>query len=241
MEQKIVIVGATGGIGSAIARTLIRAGHSLVLVGRDSEKLKAMTSELTNIIKIESKVSFLQLDVRNSKKITEVIQKSKDLLEGNIDTLIYAAGVSIYREFTELEEDDWDKVIDTNLKGAFLCIRAVWPIMEAAGQGNIITISSAAGLRGSKYGSIYCASKFGLNGLMDSLFAEGKSKNIKVMNICPGKVDTPMWKLSKTQLETTHARKLSPKSIDDLVSYLLSRPLKEYIPNIAIYPFGQES
>lgn len=234
MEQKIVIVGATGGIGSAVAKMLAREGHALVLVGKDSDKLKTMKSELAGNIQAETKLSFLQLDVRDPKKVTEIIQKAKELLEGRIDTLIYAAGVSIYQEFGKLEEGGWNEVIDVNLKGAFLCVHAAWSMMEVAGKGNIITISSAAGFRGSKHGSAYCASKFGLNGLMESLSLEGKTKNIKIMNICPGKVDTQMWMSENSN----RAQSLSPNSIASLVSYLLSRPSEEYIPNISIYPFG---
>jgi len=156
---------------------------------------------------------------------------------GSIDYLINAAGVNIHGQFSKLDERDWDEVIDINLKGVFLCCKAVWPIMTQQKESQILTISSASGLNSYPTGTIYCASKAGLNSFMDALTLEASEVGIKVTNICPGQIDTPMWNLNDGEVNNARKYMLSADSIASLVDYVLTRPWNEQFKNLTLFPY----
>lgn len=227
-----IVTGASSGIGLAVAKTLVNKGIKVYMVSHDNNRLVTAAS------KFESDLARpITVDVRSSKEVFKVVDKIfKDA--GHIDYLINCAGVSIHGDFDKLEERDWDEVVDTNLKGIFLFCRAVWPLMKSAGNCQIITISSASGNSGYSGGSIYCASKFGTNGLMESLALEGQEVGIKVTNICPGQVDSAIWNPNDLEVNQARTNMLNTKAIGQLVEFVISRPWNEHYKKININPFA---
>lgn len=235
MNKRIAIItGGSSGVGLGIAKKLVSENIITVIVSRSPEKLEKAKLELCKIN--TENVYSVSADVSDSaqvaKMISEVVEKF-----GTVDYLIMSAGVSIHGSFNELLEHDWDEVIDTNLKGAFLTAKAVWPIMLRRDGCQIINISSASGLSPYPTGSIYCASKAGVNSLMDVLALEGQEVGIKVTNICPGQIDSAIWNPNDEDVNKAREDMLKPESIGDLVYYLLSRPQNEHFRNIVIHPF----
>jgi len=133
-------------------------------------------------------------DVRQENEVKSLIAQVVDRY-GRIDVLINNAGVLVYGPMVSTTSADWDKVIDTNLKGAFLCSREVLSIMLKQGHGQIINLASGAGKGGFPNLTVYCASKFGLVGLTEALSQEVVATNIKIAYLCPGYVDTEMLSL----------------------------------------------
>lgn len=227
-----IVTGASSGIGLAVSKTLTSKGIKVYMVSHDRDKLNAAAKEI-GIPLIQSIV----VDVR----VRSDVFRAVDMIvkeDQKIDFLINCAGVSIHGDFEKLEERDWDEVIDTNLKGIFLFCRAVWPIMKSAGNCQIITISSASGNSGYSGGSIYCASKFGTNGLMEALAMEGQEVGIKVTNICPGQVDSAIWNPNDPEVNQARVNMLNTKAIGELVEFVISRPWNEHYKKININPFA---
>jgi NAD(P)-dependent dehydrogenase (short-subunit alcohol dehydrogenase family) len=130
-------------------------------------------------------------DVCSSSNVKSLVQKTMSRFN-RIDILVNNAGIAISKPLIETSEDEWDKTVDTNLKGVFLCSKEVLPHMIEAGEGVIVNISSGAGKRGFAGIAAYCASKFGVNGLTESLAKEVGNLGIRVYAICPGAVNTKM-------------------------------------------------
>lgn len=236
MNKKVAIItGGSSGVGLGIAKKLVKENVITVLVSRSPEKLEKAKNALG--ASKNSNVHTIQTDVTDSDQVTKMI-KGVTSKFGTIDYLIMSAGVSIHGPYDKILERDWDEVINTNVKGVFLATKAVWPIMMKKKGCQIINISSASGLLAYPGGSIYCASKFGVNGLMDALALEGQELGIKVTNICPGQIDTPIWNPKDKDVNKARSGMLNTQSIADLVYYLLSRPGNEHFRNIILHPFA---
>lgn len=179
LSGKIAIVtGASKGIGKAIARLFAEKGAIVYALARGIQE----DPMYQNIIPIPC-------DITKENQVSSTIEKIVKE-NGTIDILINNAGVGHFAPIHQLEENQWDEMINVNLKGAFLCTKYVVPHLLTKNSGHIINISSVAGIEGFPTGTGYCASKFGLMGLTDSLLKELKPHGIKVSAICPGSVQT---------------------------------------------------
>jgi NAD(P)-dependent dehydrogenase (short-subunit alcohol dehydrogenase family) len=179
LSGKIAIVtGASKGIGKAIARLFAEKGAIVYALARGIQE----DPMYQNIIPIPC-------DITKENQVSSTIEKIVKE-NGTIDILINNAGVGHFAPIHQLEENQWDEMINVNLKGAFLCAKYVVPHLLTKKSGHIINISSVAGIEGFPTGTGYCASKFGLMGLTDSLLKELKPHGIKVSAICPGSVQT---------------------------------------------------
>lgn len=188
-ERRVaVITGAGRGIGKAIAVAFAERQTKLVLCGRDSDALQTVSK----LVKQKTDdVMVLTVDVGDWNQVSAMSKKVLNQF-GRIDILINNAGIAIYKSFLETSNQDWERVIDTNLMGVFRCCKAVLPSMLQAGKGVIVNVSSTAGLRGVANLSIYSASKFAVIGFTQSLAAEIIDQGIKVYAVCPGPTYTDL-------------------------------------------------
>jgi 3-oxoacyl-[acyl-carrier protein] reductase len=181
-----LVTGASRGIGFAIARRLGQMSARVAICARDQAKLDQAASIL-RAEKIETLA--VRTDVARDDEISALVQKTREEF-GPIDILVNNAGIGLFGAFHEFGEADWNRVIDTNLKSAFLASRAVAPEMIRRQTGHIINISSLAGKSAFAGGAIYCTSKWGLLGLTGSMAEDLRAYGIRVSAICPGSVAT---------------------------------------------------
>lgn len=184
-----IVTGAARGIGRGIALGLAREGMHLVLVDLARNELEPVVEEIKGL---NSRVLALEADVTSSEETRKIAETTMSTF-GQIDVLVNNAGIIMVAPFTELREEDWDKVLNVNLKGTFLCCKAVVPYMIKKKRGRIINISSVAGKKAPPFIAAYSASKFGVIGLTQTLAQELGAHNITANAICPGFIDTAMW------------------------------------------------
>lgn len=183
-----LITGGSRGIGKAIATKLAGLGASISICGRDPQALHAATGQLRGMA---ANVHAQVADVTKAAEIAALVQAT-ELALGPITLLVNNAGIGNpgFGPVLEKSEDDWDRVLDTNLKSAFLVSRAVAPLMIRRRRGDIINISSLAGRNTFAGGALYCASKWGLQGLTGCMAEDLRQYGIRVSVICPGSVAT---------------------------------------------------
>jgi 3-oxoacyl-[acyl-carrier protein] reductase len=193
-EYTAIVTGSTRGIGKETALLLLKNGLNVVISSKNQDNVHNTIQEIHD--KFPSKkenVLGLKCDVSKPSDVKTLVDVTINKF-GKIDILINNAGIVYYKSILNTTEEEWDKTIDTNLKGAFLFTKEVLPHMIKNTRGIIVNVSSGAGKAGFSNLSSYCASKFGMIGLTESLAKEIIDNNIKVMAICPGGVDTDMIK-----------------------------------------------
>jgi 3-oxoacyl-[acyl-carrier protein] reductase len=225
LSNKIAIVtGASRGIGSAIAHNLSKAGAKVVLISRSIDALKSVESEIKSN---GGEAISITADVSNLESFTNAISQVVETW-GTVDILINNAGITKDNIILRLKEEDWDAVIDINLKGCFNGIKAVARPMLKARSGRIINITSVIGLIGNSGQSNYAASKAGILGLTKSIAKELGPRNITVNAIAPGYIQTEMTgnldQTSKDNLmKSIPLQRLGkPEEIASLVCFLAS-------------------
>ena len=237
LRGKIAIVtGGSKGIGRGICLQLAREDVSIVVVGNvDVGSGKKVVEEIQQAGGI---AQFVRCDVTNTSDVEQLTERVTNSL-GGIDILVNNAGVSLVKPFQETSEADWDRIIDVNMKGVFLCCRSVVPHMIGRLNGKIVNISSLAGKFASPLQVPYCASKWGVLGFTQALAYELAKYNINVNAICPGVVRTPMWEALLEELSAKRGvdkeiifqecvesiplkRAQTPEDIGNLVVFLCS-------------------
>src|SRR4051794_22980087 len=176
-QRKAVVTGAASGLGREIARRLAAEGAAVALLDVDATRLAETAGE------IGDGALALPTDVRSAAQVRESIDRARATFDG-LDTLVACAGVIHVKRVADVTEDDWDRTIDINLKGTFLCAQAAAPALTESGRGRMVFISSDAGRRGSPMLQAYCASKFGIVGLAESLAVE-LAPAVTVNAVCP--------------------------------------------------------
>lgn len=188
MEKKIVMVtGATSGIGEACAKKFAQGGYNIIITGRRKEKLDALKKELESM---GAEVLAMQFDVREREAARKAVEFLKDKW-AKIDVLINNAGLALGldKEY-EGDFDDWDTMIDTNIKGLLNMTRFVVPAMVERNEGHIINIGSVAGDAAYANGNVYCATKAAVKTITDGLRIDVAESNVRVTNLKPGLVQT---------------------------------------------------
>lgn len=224
MEKVAIVTGASRGIGREIAKTLARKGIKVIANYNKSEKQAIELKE--ELEKEKIKIDIVKADVSKREEIKKLVKFTLDKY-GKIDILINNAGISEYKLFTEETDEDWNKVIGTNLYSAFAMSQEVVPNMIHNKNGCIINMSSAWGIVGGALEVIYSVSKAGLDGLTKSLAKELGPSNIRVNSIAPGMIKTDMNKkfteeeLEELKNETPLEKIGKPEDIAKCVSWLV--------------------
>ncbi len=188
-EQVAVITGGGTGIGRAFSEALAGAGARVVIASRREETLRQTAEELNSKVDAE-RVFPYAFDVRDRAQTDALVRYTLERF-GSIDVLVNNAGLAVPETVTEITDEGWDTVMDTNLRGAMWLVRAALPHMIAAGFGDVVNVSSQAGKNGYADVPSYCASKFGLLGFAEALRDDVRKSgaNIRIFNFCPGLVD----------------------------------------------------
>lgn len=203
----IVITGASSGMGAAMAKDFAKRGANIALFDVNESKGNEVAKQIQ---KNGGKVNFYKVDATNKKEIIKVSDDVEKQL-GKITHWINSAGVSKMKPFLDCDEDLWDLTMDVNLKATFLCCQVAIEKMLKNGKGNILNMSSLSGKKASSWQTIYCASKFGVQGLSQSIAKEFADQNIRVNTICPGIVQTEMW--DKLKHEYALKRSMDPEEV----------------------------
>ena len=206
-DQVSVITGASSGIGERVAAAFAAEGAATVLAARRQERLEAVAAEIQEA---GGKALVVPTDVTRETQVAALFQKATDAF-GRVDILVNNAGIGGAGPTEELSLEVWQRVLDVNLTGAFLCSRAALRIMRPRSSGRIINIGSVSAKVPRPDAAAYTASKFGLEGLTRSLALDARSHGIAVSILHPGNTSTPLW---RGREET--ARKEGTMSPDDI-------------------------
>ncbi len=227
--QIAVVTGAGRGIGAAIAQKLAELGATAVLCGRNRDSLDEAAK---SIVKAGGQAEVVPCDVTSLQSV-EAAAKKVEAQFGRLDILVNNAGIGGFGgPLYQLPTDEWDQILNTNLRGVFYAVRAFGPLMIRARSGHIINISSLAGKNALPNGAAYAASKWGLNGLTYSLAEELRGHNIRVAVICPGSTNT---ELSPHEGKDP-AKMLQPEDVAHAVAMLVMQSPQSFVSEILLRP-----
>lgn len=237
------ISGASSGIGMAIARKFASEGINLILSARRAERLKVLAEELQTNFSIE--VKYLVLDMRDRASVFKQIEQLPESWKA-IDILVNNAGLaSGLGALHEGDIDDWEKMIDTNVKGLLYLSRAITPLMKAREKGLVINIGSIAGKEVYANGNVYCATKHAVDALSKGMRIELSAFGVKVGQICPGAVETE-FSVVRFHGDKERADKvyegfdnLMAEDIAEAAWFMASRPAHVNINDLVIMPTAQ--
>jgi len=246
LKNKIAfITGASSGIGKACAESFAKAGCNLIICSRHLDKITKVADEIKTQTGVE--VLAFELDVKDFKKIKNTIDNLPDYWK-NIDILVNNAGLAKgLNKFYEDKIENWDEMIDTNIKGLLYATKAVLPYMIVRNAGHIINIGSIAGREPYPKGAVYCATKHAVYAITKSLKMDLVDKNIRVTTIDPGMVET---NFSVVRFDGDKARAkevykglqpLTAEDIADIVLFAATRPPHVNITDVVVMPTSQAS
>lgn len=239
--QVAVVTGGTSGIGHKVCLALAREGARVVVVGRNRLRLEAVRTEVDAINDVYGYTAAalgLELDVSREQDMADMARLTLEHF-GGLDILIAAAGIlrgpnSRPTILAELNAAEWHLVVNTNLTGVFLSNRAALGIMREQRSGQIINISSLSGRRAVPFDAAYCASKFGVIGLTESLADEMRPYGVRVQVVLPGNTDTPIW--SQNDPLPRAVQLVPANQVADLIIFLLTQPPEAFLGELALAP-----
>ena len=236
LDGKVAVVtGASRGIGAGIARAFAAEGCLVVGIARDVEALTAVAED------IESRGGkFIPsiADVTDPDKVDDAVQQVLEKT-GNIDILVNNAGIALYKQCLEMSVLEWQRVIDVNLRGVYICTHAVLPQMVERGKGHVIFISSDAGKFTFPGGSAYNVSKHGVQELAATLRKEMEGRGVKISTICPGGVATEILGPLPPKPPGERHKSLTVEELAEVVLFVASRPPTVNIDDLMVHYFKQ--
>lgn len=236
-----IVTGASSGIGAATAKRLAGAGSKVVLAGRNEERLSGIVDEITSSGKYASYYVCDVTDISQTRSLAAFAERSY----GPVDILVNNAGLMLFSYWKDLAVEDWNKMIDTNLRGYLNAIAAILPVMLERKSGRILNMSSVAGFHVGEAAGVYGATKFFIRGLTESLRKEvGVHNGIRVSMISPGVIDTGWAEKVKDTLGRELAGELNkdgitPESIAEAVLFALDQPSNVTVNDIVVHPTAQ--
>ena len=235
-NKNIIITGASGGIGNSIVEKLYENGANILATGTRIEKLEELKSKFNNI-------KILKFDISQHEKVEEFIQAATEALGGSLDCIVNNAGITKDTLLMRMKDEDWDQVIDTNLKSIYKLSKSVIKSMIKSRQGRIINISSVVGHMGNAGQTNYAATKAGISGFSKSLAQEVGNRGVTINCVAPGFIDTDMTK-SLTEEQRNQllqhiplSRLGSPNDVANAVTFLASEDAS-YITGETIHVNG---
>ena len=226
-----LVTGGSRGIGRAIALRLASLGASVAICGRDFKVLNDASTELAGL---GGRVFSHVADVTRRVDVEDLVSKTEAAL-GPVSILVNNAGIGLFGPAHERSEEDWDKVLGTNLKSVFLVSRAVTPSMVSRKAGDIINISSLAGLNAFAGGGLYCASKWGVQGLSACMAEDLRNHGIRVSVVCPGSVATEFSGSGPKDA----SKILSPEDVAHAVAMIVTQGSKSFLSQVQIRPLSK--
>jgi 2-dehydro-3-deoxy-D-gluconate 5-dehydrogenase len=233
-----LVTGGNGGIGLGMAEALAEAGAAVAIAARNPEKAE---TALARLLAAGSKALFVPLDLREGASCREAIAQTARHF-GRLDILVNNAGTNVRKPPQNLAAEEWHRVLETNLSGAFFCCQAAYPLMKEAGGGKIINIGSMFSLFGARYAVAYAASKGGLLQLTKSLACAWAKDNIQVNAVLPGWIDTELTRSARREVKGLNEAVLSrtpmgrwgePRDLAGIAVFL-SGPASDFVTGAAI-------
>jgi 3-oxoacyl-[acyl-carrier protein] reductase len=216
--QTAIVTGAGRGIGRAIARAFARAGATVVLVSRTADDLERTLGEIAHE---GGRALAVPADVTRKADVTAAVVRALDAT-GGLDILVNNAGVFVWKALANLEEEEWDRILGTNLKAAYLLTRAALPALAKSREGRIVNISSIHGTVGDANVAAHCAAKFGLIGLTKALANELRGVGVSVNALCPGSTENRLRDEAPRPHAAPLREKLSAEDVAGAALFLVS-------------------
>ncbi|HGZ3734392.1 TPA: SDR family oxidoreductase [Staphylococcus aureus] len=225
-DKIAVVTGAGSGIGEAIATLLHEEGAKVVLAGRNKDKLQNVANQLA-----QDSVKVVPTDVTKKEEVDEFIKIAQQTF-GGLDIVINSAGQMLSSKITDYQVDEWDSMIDVNIKGTLYTAQAALPTMLEQSSGHLINIASISGFEVTKSSTIYSATKAAVHTITQGLEKELAKTGVKVTSISPGMVDTAIT----AAYNPSDRKKLDPQDIAEAVLYALTQPSHVNVNEITVRP-----
>ncbi|ADL24295.1 TPA: SDR family oxidoreductase [Staphylococcus aureus] len=225
-DKVAVVTGAGSGIGEAIATLLHEEGVKVILAGRNKDKLQNVANQLA-----QDSVKVVPTDVTKKEEVDELIKIAQQTF-GGLDIVINSAGQMLSSKITDYQVDEWDSMIDVNIKGTLYTAQAALPTMLEQSSGHLINIASISGFEVTKSSTIYSATKAAVHTITQGLEKELAKTGVKVTSISPGMVDTAIT----ATYNPTDRKKLEPQDIAEAVLYALTQPKHVNVNEITVRP-----
>ena len=235
LHKVVVVVGATGGIGSALVPKLAEAGAKLVLVARDADRLDELVRSLEDDYATDYEIEAISIptDITQYAQVELMVQKAIAQF-GQIDVLINAAGAGVMKQFLRIEPQELDQMLDLNLKGNFYTSQAVANVMKDRKIGHICNVIGILGKHPMAMAAAYCASKFGVVGFSKSMADELRRFGIKVTLFYFGGIDSPFW--DNVSLKVDRSKMLTTETAANAIMFALSADPQAVPMEINIQP-----
>jgi NADP-dependent 3-hydroxy acid dehydrogenase YdfG len=239
-EKVVIITGASSGLGEATARRLAKNGAKLMLAARREDRLKDLVADIQ---KDGGVVKYQVTDISDRSQVEQLVQATKEAY-GKIDVLVNNAGLMPLSPLAATKVDEWEKMIDVNIKGLLYGVAAVMPIMLQQGSGQIINLSSVAGHKVFPGGAVYCATKFAVKAISEGIRLESDGK-IRSTNISPGAVATELTSTISDDEAAKMAEQLYGIAIDAdaiarAITFAIEQPADVDVNEMIIRPTKQE-
>ncbi len=233
--KTVLLIGATGGIGAAVAPLLAQEGARLILSGRNSQKLEAVAASVTAVSGAAPLI--IKADITDNAQITSLFEEAEKYAEGAIDIVINAAGIGTIKPIESLTPADFYNVLSINLYGPMLLSRAAVKAMAPRKSGHILHVVGILGKAPMANATAYCASKYGLTGFLQSLRAEvSRRHNIKITGLYLGGVDTPFYDNPNIEMKVQRDKMLTPGDAARAIHYALTQPAHLVLGELTLQP-----
>lgn len=228
-KQKVVwITGASRGIGKAIAQRLANEGYRVALSARRADSLREVADEVGH-----ERALYVECDVREEESVYFAYRTIVERFE-QVDVLVNNAGMGVFTPLAELSVQEFDDMVATNLRGSFLCVKAVLPAMLKRKAGTIIHVHSVSAIKAFAYSSGYGASKAGTLAMSRSLREEVRDQNVRVIDVIPGATETDIW--DEKDRAQYRGRMMQPEDVADVFPTLLATSPRMLVEEIVLRP-----